>query len=364
MRDMLYEFLEANRALLIEQCTALVARRSVPKNNDCELTHGIPIFLDQLIKTLLTEENGGNQISELAEMAALHGHDLFDQGFTIEQVVRDYGDVCQSITHLALETEAPITVAEFRTLNRCLDIAIAGAVTEFTRSSAASSETSFRDLNLRFGSVAHELRNYIHTVALVIKAIKSGNVGISGATASVLDRSLVGMRNLIDRSLTDARITAMLPPRPKPIRLAMFLSELETSASLDAQARECRFVVSPVGSDVWIHADPEMLSSALSNLLQNGFQLTKAHTEVRLHTHIVGTRVLIEVEDHCGGLPTDATDPQVMSSTRTGDNRSGFDLGLDLCRRNIEANNGILRVRDTPGSGCGFTIDLPHHLAA
>ncbi len=345
IRDMLHEFLTENRALLIDRCRALVARRSAPKNSDCELAHGIPIFLDQLIKTLSIEERGGNQISEIAEMAALHGHDLFDQGFTIEQVVRDYGDVGQSITHLAFETETPITVAEFRTLNRCLDIAIAGAVTEFARYGAASSETSFRELNLRFGSVAHELRNYLHTVALVIKAIKSGNVGISGATASVLDRSLVGMRNLIDRSLTEVRITAMLPPRPKPIRLAMFLSELETSASLDAQARECRFVVSPVGSDVWIHADPEMLSSALSNLLQNGFQLTKAHTEVRLHTHIVGTRVLIEVEDHCGGLPAGAA-------------------GLDLCRRNIEANNGILRVHDTPGSGCGFTIDLPHHLAA
>jgi hypothetical protein len=44
-----------------------------------------------------------------------------------------YGDVCQSITDLAVETRAPISSDDFRTLNRCLDDAIAGAVTEFAR---------------------------------------------------------------------------------------------------------------------------------------------------------------------------------------------------------------------------------------
>ena len=54
------------------------------------------------------------------------------QGFTVSQVVHDYGDVCQSITDLALQLNAPINVEDFRTLNRCLDDAIASAVTEHT----------------------------------------------------------------------------------------------------------------------------------------------------------------------------------------------------------------------------------------
>ena len=51
----------------------------------------------------------------------------------MSQVVHDYGDVCQAITELALERKAPITVKEFHTLNRCLDTAIAEAVTEHAR---------------------------------------------------------------------------------------------------------------------------------------------------------------------------------------------------------------------------------------
>ena len=49
------------------------------------------------------------------------------------QVVHGYGDVCQAVTELAMELESPISADEFKTLNRCLDEAIAQAVTEFAR---------------------------------------------------------------------------------------------------------------------------------------------------------------------------------------------------------------------------------------
>ena len=42
-------------------------------------------------------------------------------------------------------------------------------------------------------------------------------------------------------------------------------------------------------------------------------------------------------------------------------NPIGLGLGLSICRRNVEANSGVLSVRDVPGSGCIFTIDLPRH---
>ena len=74
--------------------------------------------------------------------AAQHGRDLQLQGFTVSQVVHDYGDVCQSITELAIETGAPISVGDFRILNRCLDDAIASAVTEYGRERPCSVQTS------------------------------------------------------------------------------------------------------------------------------------------------------------------------------------------------------------------------------
>ena len=59
-------------------------------------------------------------------------------GFNISQVVHDYGDICQAITEVAVEQNVPITTEEFHTLNRCLDTAIAEAVTEHARITAES----------------------------------------------------------------------------------------------------------------------------------------------------------------------------------------------------------------------------------
>jgi signal transduction histidine kinase len=369
---MLYEFIKTNRAVLIDHCRAMVAGRSEPKPTDIDLTHGIPIFLDQLIESLTIEKasepaRGRGQpapprvyASEIGSMAALHGRDLLERGYTLEQVVRDYGDVCQAVTNLAYEQRALIEVDEFRTFNRCLDNAIAGAVTEYAyRQAAIKTEDGFEALNSRLGPLAHELRNYLHIASYAVKAIKAGNVGMSGATGAVLDRSLIGMRNLIDRSLAEVRVTAGLPPRLKDVRLAEFLSEIAASASLDPLARECKFEVTPVSEDIRVHVDTEMLAAAVGNLLQNAFKFTKRHTEVRLHAHAAGDRVLIDVEDHCGGLATGSTEKLLLPFVQNGEDRSGLGLGLDICRRSVEANNGVLRVRDVAGAGCVFTIDLP-----
>ncbi len=369
---MLHEFIKTNRAILIDQCRAMVASRTEPKPTEDDLTHGIPIFLDQLIETLTIEKASEPVLgrpatdfpraysSEIGSMAALHGRDLLERGFTLEQVVRDYGDVCQAVTNLAYQKGASIEVDEFRTFNRCLDNAIAGAVTEYAyRQAAITTEDGFEALNSRLGPLAHELRNYLHIASYAVKAIKAGNVGMSGATGAVLDRSLIGMRNLIDRSLAEVRVTAGLPPRLKDVRLADFLSEIAASSSLDPLARECKFSVTQVSEDIRVHVDTEMLAAAVGNLLQNAFKFTKRHTEVRLHAHIDGGRVLIDVEDHCGGLATGSTDKLLLPFVQNGEDRSGLGLGLDICRRSVEANNGVLRVRDVPGAGCVFTVDLP-----
>ena len=86
-------------------------------------------MFDQLVERLL--EVGSK--AEIGKSATAHAQELRSRGFNIAQVVRDYGDICQVITSLAVEQGAPITPAEFQTLNLALDNAIAGAVTEYSR---------------------------------------------------------------------------------------------------------------------------------------------------------------------------------------------------------------------------------------
>jgi signal transduction histidine kinase len=223
---------------------------------------------------------------------------------------------------------------------------------------------SVRALNERLGVLAHELRNLLHTATLAVMAIKAGNVGAAGSTGAVLDRSLIGMRNLIDRSLADVRITAGMPPRARLISLAEFVADVKISASLEAHARQCEFTVGEVDAGLGLDVDREMLFSAVGNLLQNAFKFTHRHTEVSLNAYAAADRIRIDVEDHCGGLPPGAAEDMFLPFKQSGEDRSGLGLGLAICRRSVEANNGVLKVRDVAGSGCVFTIELPRHVLA
>ena len=374
---MLHEFLTSNRADLIERCRLKVVKRVTPKSAGRELNHGIPRFLDQLIETLSVEQSsdasrslrisgpsgGGPAASEIAVTAALHGRELSEMGFTIDQVVHDYGDLCQSITDLAAEAGSQIEIEEFRTLNRCLDNGIADAVTEYVfQRDTVLGNKSVKALNEQLGILAHELRNHVHTAMLAVMAIKRGNVGTTGATGALLDRSLEGMRNLIDRTLAGVRLTAGIPSPDQLISLSDLIGDIKVSAALEAQTRECKFTVGEVDRDLALAGDRESLLAAVGNLVQNAFKFTQRHSEVRLNAYATADRIRIDIEDHCGGLPPGAAEQMFLPFKQNGNDRSGLGLGLAICRRSVEANNGILRVRDIPGTGCVFTIDLPRHL--
>jgi hypothetical protein len=130
-------------------------------------------------------------------------------GFTIAQVVHDYGDACQTITELGIEYNALISTAEFRALNKCLDDAIAEAVTVYERQHALDAVADgARRSNEHLGALAHELHTLLGSAMLAFGVLRTGSVGIRGSTGDVLGRCLVELRDLVDRSLTEVRLTA------------------------------------------------------------------------------------------------------------------------------------------------------------
>lgn len=217
---MLYDFLNTHRTTLIARCRAKVAHRPVPTPTPAELEHGIPMFLDQLVTALrqqprplpgsrtlplsLVSKATTRNAAEIDTTASAHGQELMKQGFTIDQVVHDYGDLCQAVTELAAETLTKISVDEFRTLNLCLDDAIASAVKEFSvRRDSAIADSTLRLSDERARALLHEMSTHVNTAELAIAAVKTGRLGLKGATGAVLDLSLVSMRRLIERSLPE-----------------------------------------------------------------------------------------------------------------------------------------------------------------
>ena len=371
---MLCDFLRSHRAELVERCRAKVASRMAPRATQDEMEHGIPVFLDQLIETLRLEQQHPPERLRLAQRdvpaefsthAAKHGQELLHRGFTLDQVVHDYGDLCQAVTELAIERDAPVSAREFHTLNRCLDQAIADAVTEYAhRRDLLVAEASDRAPAERLGNLAHEMRNSLSSAMLSFSLIKGGGVPIDGATSAIVDRSFIRMRDLIDRALADVRLTAGLPSPLDRLALEPFMADIELTASLEARAKGCEFSVARVDGALGVCADRQMLYSAVSNLLQNAFKFTPPRGHVELRTRRAGARILIEIEDQCGGLHGGDENAPFAPFAQQSADRSGLGLGLSIARRATEACGGTLRARDLPGVGCVFTVDLPEALDA
>ena len=355
---MLQEFVELHRDELIRRCRDKVSRRSLPLPTEAEIAHGVPLFLDQLVAAL---RSGGERLnSAIADGALLHGQELLRYGFTVSQVVHDYGDVCQSITELALEVDAPIATEDFRTLNRCLDDAIASAVTEFGRASRPSQVDGRGDPeHHRLGFFAHELRNLVNTAVVAFEVLKKGEVGVGGSTAAIVDRSLLGLRALIARALVEVRLTEGVQRRER-IAVASFVTQVAAGAALEAAARGIRFDVRPVEDDLAIEGDPLVLAAVVNNLLQNAFKFTRPHTIVTLRIGASRERVLIQVEDQCGGLPGGEEDSETLFRPfeQRGADRTGVGLGLAFSRWGTAVNGGRLYTRNVAG-GCVFIVDLP-----
>jgi hypothetical protein len=216
----LREFIHTHRRDLIERCSFKVSQRSSPSTSATELQFGVPLILEQLCQALLDEQSSPTSQEgsvfgdapntagwiEAGRTAALHGIELFNLGYSLDQVVHDYGDLCQAVTELASEVAAPITLDEFHTFNRLLDYSIASAVSAFGRlQHSGTAGEGAQALHDRLGTLAEEQRRLLDTALSALDALKVGNIGLMGATGTVLEDTLLKLRNLVDRSLPELR---------------------------------------------------------------------------------------------------------------------------------------------------------------
>jgi len=178
------EFISTHREELLRRCRDKGDSQSAPPSTEAD-GRGVPQFLDHLIGEL----NTGNRSSakELGVAARKHGADLCVSGYTVGQVVHEYGNVCQAVTDLAVESAAVISSDDFRILNRCLDDGIAFAVAEYSLQQRSEAAEDGMEHSLR-------LRNLVETAIAGFEVLQSGKIGVAGTTGAVVYRSLLALR--------------------------------------------------------------------------------------------------------------------------------------------------------------------------
>ncbi|HEX4403858.1 MAG TPA: HAMP domain-containing sensor histidine kinase [Polyangia bacterium] len=345
--------LKLERAELIARWSAGTRRENtVDPLPQAELLDHIPRFVDELIAALYPEVV---PLPALGENAVEHGAQRLSLGFNVAEVVREYGTLHRCIIEIADKAHQPITTHEQLVIARWLNAGIANALSQYVNDRDAELHRQSAE---HLGFIAHEIRNPLSSVTMAFRLLLKGPLAQGGRAAELMERNLRRVVDVIDNALHHASLNMGVAPKVENVRLRGFLEELERDCGAEAQEKGIEIVVT-VAQDLKVEADSRLLHSALSNLLQNALKFSRPKTEIHVRAQREEGQVLIEVEDTCGGLPAGRAEDLFRPLVQRGKDQTGFGLGLSIARQAAQAHNGTLRVRDLPGKGCVFTLELP-----
>jgi signal transduction histidine kinase len=354
----LSRLLADRRAEILERWTQRIGREHVDKDlSRGELWDHLPNFFDEVLAVLRTGESSGPEAVATNDSAASveHGTQRLRVGFDLAEVIREYEILTECILDEVEAVGGSVSTRAFRHVQALLN---AG------RTQATSAYIGRRDAEMARATsqhvafIAHELRSPLMSASLALTALRKKERSEDQWALDVLTRNLTALRELIDQVLMADRLAGPLHLRRESFDLRELLEQVIAEARLAALRRDVK-IASPVSDTLPFSGDQRLLRSAIGNILGNAVKFTHEGSviSVRARRHDCG--ITIEVEDGCGGLPqgnpTDLFEPFVQR----GENRTGFGLGLAIVKQAIEAHAGHVSVRNLPGKGCVFILEMP-----
>lgn len=358
-RMTLHEVLAAKRDEVILRWKAQILGTLTPETMPpLELVNHIPRFVTEIVAALRNDAGLSSlgPSPDESTTAAGHGAQRLRLGFSLDSVVREYGALRESIVATAKDAGAQLTLRELQVLFDTIVTGIAQAVTEYSRQRDAE---LLRQANEHFAFIAHELRDPLSAATASFQLLKSkGQLPAGNRSVDAVERGLQRTRELIDQTLQIARVASGIELRRQVTTLKTLFEEAELGAASEAESKdiEIRLIVE---TDEQVNLDTRLVRSALGNLVRNGVKYTSAGGVVELRGRIADGRVLMEVEDCCGGLTPGQVEQAFAPFVRLDNRQTGFGLGLAIAKQAVDAHGGSIRVQDLPGKGCIFVLEVP-----
>lgn len=347
--------LSERRQELIDRWSAAVLRETVSEPlSHAELIDQMPLFIDELIAALYPE---ALPLPPAGENAVEHGAQRLNLGFNVAEVVREYGALHRCIIEIADEAKLTITSHEQTVLAKCLNAGIANAVSQYVSERDAELH---RQMSEHLGFIAHEVRNPLSSARMAFGLLQRRELASGGRVVDLLAKTLRRTSEVVDNTLQHASLSLGVTPRAERLLLTPLLEDIVFDCMAEAQVKGIDVVVT-APADLAVQADARLLNSAIANLLRNGLKFSHPSTiiNVRARRREGADRIEIEIEDACGGLPEGRAEDLFKPLVQRGTEQSGFGLGLAIAQQAAVAHGGSLAVRDLPGHGCIFTLDLP-----
>lgn len=382
-----HAFIRDRRDDIMREWEARVASEAREiKLTDSALRNHLPEFLDELADWMQSAEAPGS--SRMRCAAARHAAQRLDHSFQLTQLVHEYRLLRGSLLHLLLGAEAADQeggqsrgmagrVVELARLNAGLDYAITDAVESFVEererrlAEVRDQATMLRELDRRksefLAVLSHELRNPLTPIRNSLFLLDQAAPGSEQANRakSVLFRQTEHLTKLIDELLDVTRISrgkVELHREILDVRNIVRLACDDHRTLFEQHQIDLRF--DDPARPAWTNADPQRLSQAVGNLLQNAAKFTPPGGRVVVSVSVANPDVEIRVRDT--GIGMDARDlervfePFAQVENTLARTHGGLGLGLALVKGLVEMHDGrVSAFSEGLGHGCEIVVALP-----
>jgi signal transduction histidine kinase len=238
---------------------------------------------------------------------------------------------------------------------------------------AAGRELKLAEVKQTFVSnVSHELKTPLALIRLFAETLEMGRVKTSEKAQEyyrIIYNESRRLSQLIDNILDFSRIEAgSREYRFVPVDLAELARAVVETYEFQIRAAGFELVTRFDSGLRRIEADPDAISQAILNLLNNSVKYSDGTKHITVEVQARDGGVVVEVADRGIGIPISEQnrifEKFYRVSTGLVHETKGSGLGLALVKHIVEAHHGRVSVESSPGRGSRFTIWLPAQLEA
>jgi two-component system sensor histidine kinase CpxA len=213
--------------------------------------------------------------------------------------------------------------------------------------------------------VSHELRSPLARLQAALGLARRRAEGRADEELDRIEREAERLNELIGQILSLTRLAVEDDERMRePVELAALIDTIARDAAFEAEQSQRRVqVVETV--PVTLTGNPELLHSAIENVVRNAVHYTGENTavEIALTRETDGGAAVITVRDHGPGTGAAYLQRIFEPFFRTSESRDrasgGYGLGLAIAKRAVELHGGTISAANEPTGGLRVVIRLP-----
>jgi two-component system sensor histidine kinase CpxA len=215
--------------------------------------------------------------------------------------------------------------------------------------------------------VSHELRSPLARLSVALGLAQQKAAPEVEASLNRIELEADRLNQLIQRLLTISRLESGTDGiRKTNLSLRELVDQVARDAEYETPGRGCQVSADPA-DEFLVEGDPELLRSAIENVVRNATRYTAEGTvvEIRLErqTNEKGAEAVIRVLDFGPGVPNEDLEKILQPFYRLDDARNrqtgGAGLGLSIADRAVRLHGGQLRASNRPEGGLEVEIRIP-----